>query len=274
MDFVELGRIKAQRETPEPIKFAWPVVLLPELFATPQHLAILLGYVTTIGWEAYVPDLRAAIGDASRLAKFSFNDLIALASEAIEAIGREVVVIGHGVGGLAALKLTEHRSVKASVAFAPLIPGFHTPLVGGIVNRIAMMLGRPINPPGGRVLFELIADAEPFAREGLIKAMVPDSGVLANDVISGAIDFAASAPPRPRLIVAGESDIFAPFDRASAFAESIGASIEKIAGRGHWLIAGRAIERGIHQAQRFLVRALGQDLLLLYPEEWKNDPEG
>jgi len=171
MDIIELGRIKAQRETPEPIKFAWPAVLLPELFATPRHLAILLGYLTTIGWEAYVPDLRAAIGDASRLAKFNFNDLIALASEAIEAIGREVVVIGHGVGGLAALKLGEHRRVKASVAFAPLIPGFRTPLAGGIANRIAMMIGRPINPPRGRVLFELIADAEPFAREGLIKKL-------------------------------------------------------------------------------------------------------
>ncbi|MDO8431973.1 MAG: alpha/beta fold hydrolase [Candidatus Binatus sp.] len=273
MDLADLGRIKAQHEVPEPIKFAWPVVLLPELFATPPQLAILLGYLTTIGWEVYVPDLRAAIGDSSRLAKFDFKDLIAMSTEAIDAIGREVVVIGHGVGGLAALKLSAHRQVKASVAFAPLIPGFRTPLIGGIANRIAAMLGRPINPPRGRMLFELVADLEPFAREALIKSMRPDSGALASDVVRSAIDFTPTNPPRPRLIVAGESDIFAPFDRASKFAESIGASIVKIAGRGHWLIGGRAIERAIHQTQRFLVRALGQDLLLLYPEEWKNEPQ-
>jgi len=34
----------------------------------------------------------------------------------------------------------------------------------------------------------------------------------------------------------------------------------------------RALERAINETQRFLVRALGQDLLLLYPEEWKNEP--
>src|SRR6266567_5527689 len=98
MDLVDLGRIKAQHELPEPIKFAWPVVLLPELFATPPQLAILLGYLTTIGWEVYVPDLRGGIGDSSR-AKFNFNDLIAMTTDAIDAIGRDVVMIGHGVGG-------------------------------------------------------------------------------------------------------------------------------------------------------------------------------
>ncbi len=53
----------------------------------------------------------------------------------------------------------------------------------------------------------------------------------------------------------------------------IGAKVAKINGRGHWLIGGRALERAINETQRFLVRALGQDLLLLYPEEWKNDPD-
>src|SRR5216684_9128213 len=132
MDSVALGRLAAQHEVPEPIKFAWPVVVLPELFATLPQLAILIGYLTTIGWEVFAPDLRATLGASSQLAKFSFSDLIALATEAIDAIGRDVVMIGHGVGGLAALKLGEHPRVKASVAFAPLIPGFPTPLVGGI----------------------------------------------------------------------------------------------------------------------------------------------
>src|SRR5258706_8783303 len=102
MDSVALGRVTAQHEVPEPIKFAWPVVVLPELFATPPQLAILVGYLTTIGWEVFAPDLRAAVRDSSRLTKFSFSDLIALVTEAIDAIGRDVVMIGHGARGLAA----------------------------------------------------------------------------------------------------------------------------------------------------------------------------
>jgi len=274
VDDIKLGRIPAQRELPEPVKFAWPIMILPELFTTPRHLALVLGYLASIGWEVFVPDLRAVIGKGSTppLEKLRFNDLAALASEAIEGIGRDAVVLGHGVGGLVALKLSEHRRVKAAVAYAPLVLGFRTPIAGGIGNRIAMMLGRPIKPPRGRILFELIADSDPFTRDGLIKAMVPDSGALATDVMKGAIEFSASDKSAPRLIVAGDSDIFAPLPGTTKFAESIGAKLVTIRGRGHWLIGGRALERAINETQRFLVRALGQDLLLLYPEEWKNDP--
>jgi len=276
VDDIELGRIPAQRELPEPVKFAWPIMLLPELFATPRHLALVLGYLASTGWEVFVPNLRAVFGKGATppIEKLSFNDLAALAGEALEAIGRDAVVFGHGVGGLVALKLSAHRRVKASVAYAPLLPGFRTPLVGGFANRIAMMWGRPIKPPSGRTLFELIADSDPFTRDGLINAMVPDSGALATDIMSGAIEFAAADKAAPRLVVAGDSDIFAPLPQTTAFAESIGAKLATIAGRGHWLIGGRALERAINETQRFLVRALGQDLLLLYPEEWKNEPGG
>jgi pimeloyl-ACP methyl ester carboxylesterase len=274
VDDVELGRIPAQRELPEPVKFASPIMLIPELFATPRHLALVLGYLASIGWEVFVPNLRAAFGKGSTppLEKLRFNDLATLAGEALDGIGRDAVVLGHGVGGLVALKLSEHRRVKASVAYAPLVPGSRTQLVGGLANRLAMTFGRPIKPPRGRVLFELIADSDPFTRDGLINAMVHDSGVLATDVIAGAIEFAAADKAAPRLVVAGDSDIFAPIAQTTAFAESIGAKLATIAGRGHWLIGGRALERAINETQRFLVRALGQDLLLLYPEEWKNEP--
>jgi pimeloyl-ACP methyl ester carboxylesterase len=274
VDDVKLGRIPAQRELPEPVKFAWPIMLLPELFATPRHLALVLGYLASIGWEVFVPDLRAAYGKGPTppLEKLRFNDLAALAAEALEGIGRDAVIFGHGVGGLIALKLSEHPRVKAAVAYAPLVPGFRTPMVGGIGNRIAMMIGRPIKPPRGRILFELIADSDPFTRDGLINAMVPDSGAIATDVMTGAIEFAASDKAAPRLVVAGDSDILAPIPETTKFAESIGAKLATIRGRGHWLIGGRALERAINETQRFLVRALGQDLLLLYPEEWKNEP--
>ena len=272
---IDLGRFPTTCERPEPLKFAAPIILLPELFTTPRHLAIVLGYLASIGWEVFVPDLRAAFGKNAtpELAKLHFTDLIALASEAIDALGRDAIILGHGVGGLVAIKLSSHPRVKASVAYAPLIPGFRTPLIGGFANRLAMMRGREINPPRGRILFELIADSDPFTRDGSIKSMVPDSPRVAADIIDGTIDFADTKKTAPRLIIAGDSDIFAPFDRTQKFADSIGAKLTKIPGRGHWLIGGRALERAINETQRFLVRALGQDLLLLYPEEWKNDPD-
>src|ERR1700688_2164442 len=230
MEDIELGRFPTNCERPEPLKFAAPIFLLPELFTTPRHLAIVLGYLASIGWEVYVPDLRAAFGKGATppLNRLQFSDLVSLAGEAIDALGRDAVVLGHGVGGLVALKLSAHPRIKASVAYAPLIPGFRTPLISGFANRIAIMRGREIKPPRGRILFELIADSDPFTRDGSIKAMLPDSPRVAADVINGTIDFIHSKETAPRLIVAGESDIFAPFEKTTEFAKSIGAKVAKI----------------------------------------------
>ena len=83
------------------------------------------------------------------------------------------------------------------------------------------------------------------------------------------IKLANNARAVPRLIVAGDSDPFAPLENTGEFAARIGAAIRVVRGRGHWLIGGRALERAVAEVQRFLVRNLGGDLLLLYPEEWK-----
>jgi|SRR5208282_3902858 len=272
MDTV-LGRFPTQAEVPEPLKFAWPIVVLPELFTTPRHLATVVGYFATIGWEVYAPDLHAVIGHGATppLEDINFAKLTEFALEAVAGLGREAIVVGHGIGGLLALKLAEHRGVKASVAMAPLAPGFRTPLFMPRRNLFSSWQQRPLNPPTGRRLFEFVADADVHAREQIIKALIPDATAAALEVAQGKIDFAKSEKTAPRLIVAGESDIFAPYEKLEQFARNTGTPIVKIAGRGHWLIGGRGLERAINEIQRFLVRALGRDLLLLYPEEWKRE---
>jgi len=267
----KLGLFIAEVERPEPLKFAWPIVLLPEMFTTTRHLAALQGYLATIGWEVYAPDLRAMLGrgPTSPLERFSFDDLVTLAGEALDALGRQAILMGHGVGGLAALRLAERANVKASVAFAPLMPGFASPIVSGWAARIARWRGRALMPPTGRTAFEMVGDAEPYQREAALRAMVPDSARMAFQIAEGEVEFSPGSVPR--LIVAGDADIFAPIACVTKFAESVGARLVRMPGRGHWLVGGRALERAINETQRFLVRALGEDLLLLYPEEWKSE---
>ncbi len=268
----ELGRFPCQIDRPEPIKFAWPVIVLPELFTTAAHLAFLRGYLSSIGWEVYAPDLRAAAGrpPTPPLERLRFIELIALAEEALENLGREAIVIGHGFGGLMALALAARPGVKAGVAFAPMLPGFRTPLLTGARNIPARWFGRALKPPTGRVLFDFVADAEAFQRASLIKGLVRDATAAALEVARGVVDLAPGDRAAPRLIVAGDSDPFAPLKPLTAFADSIGAQLKTLAGRGHWIIGGRALERAVNEAHRFLVRSLGQDLLLLFPEQWKS----
>ncbi len=236
----------------------------------------MLGYLATIGWEVYALDLRAVAGQGATppLGAMTFADLLAVAAEALDAMTQPAVVLGHGLGGLIALKLAEIRPLKAAVALGPLVPGCANPLTSGWSKLPALWLGRPLAPPRGRTLFEFLFDVEPFQRPAMVNALVPDAARAAREVSSGRIDFATRPDMPPRLVIAGEVDTFAPAQKVAAFAQSIGAAAAIARGRGHWLIGGRAMERTVGEAHRFLVRSLGQDLLLLFPDEWKVKPGG
>jgi pimeloyl-ACP methyl ester carboxylesterase len=155
-----------------------------------------------------------------------------------------------------------------------MLPGLKSPLVMGAANWPSRLFGRALKPPRGAALFHLLADAEPFQREALVRSLMADEARAAREVMRGGIKFVETKlanNPRavPRLILAGDSDPFAPLEDTGRLAERIGAAIRVVRGRGHWLIGGRALERAVAEVQRFLVRNLGGDLLLLYPEQWK-----
>jgi pimeloyl-ACP methyl ester carboxylesterase len=270
-----LGRFPCRVERPEPLKFAWPIVLLPELFTNTDHLAVMLGYLATIGWEVFAPDLRAVAGQGPTptLVRMRMEDLVSLAAEALDAVGSPAIVLGHGLGGLIALKLAETGKTKAAVALAPLVPGVRNALISGWPRFAAKWLGRPLSPPSGRVLFEFLLDVDAFQRPAMVSRLAPDAIRAAGQIASGEFQLAARRDLPPRLIIAGAVDPFVPLDKVTALAQTIGAQFITAKGRGHWLIGGRGLERTIGEAHRFLVRTLGQDLLLLYPEAWKAEGE-
>src|ERR1700722_18060466 len=100
-----IGRFTAQIERPGSLKFALPIVLVPEMFTTRTHLATLIGYLATSGWEVYAHDFRAPMvrGDTPTIGRLDLRGWLALVDEALRAIDREVIVMGHGIGGLTAL---------------------------------------------------------------------------------------------------------------------------------------------------------------------------
>src|SRR5437763_11172667 len=100
---IVLGSLAAQLERPQTRKFAWPVVLIPELFATVRHLTILAGYLVTMGWEVYLIEAHAQKARPGQQGSAFANILTAL-QESVAAIGSEAIVVGHGLGGLYALK--------------------------------------------------------------------------------------------------------------------------------------------------------------------------
>ncbi|MGH8011407.1 MAG: alpha/beta hydrolase [Candidatus Binataceae bacterium] len=264
---IALGRLHASHSRAAALKFAIPIILVPELFATTDHLAALIGYLTTVGWEVYVPDMRGVLAGSGNP---GFELALELIGQVPAALGCDVIVAGHGIGGLLALKLAERKGVRAAVAFAPLLPGFRTKLYMRARNLPALWLRRTLRPPSGALANELFADVDQFRRPRLIGAMVPEAAVMALEVARGKVRLTSEAALAPRLIIAGETDRFAPIAAMSALARSSGAHLVTFAGRGHWLVEGRALDHVVGEMQRFLVRELGKQLLLLYPGEDAN----
>ena len=267
-----LGRVTAHWDRPEPLKFSLPLILIPEIFTSANHLALARGYFASMGWEVYAFDLRPGLQrspEAARgktAAKPGFRDFAAMIAEAIAALGRDAIVAGHGIGGLLALDAAGHPRVRATVALAPMLPGFRSRLVINAANWPARLLGRSLKPPRGRTLSNLLADADPFQRAALAGALGSECARQALEVALGGVEI-SNHTEVPRLIVAGDSDPFAPPAVVRDFAEKIGATMRVVPGRGHWLIGGRALERTVAEVQRFLVRNLGSELLLLYSDE-------
>lgn len=264
---VELGFLHAQLERPQTRKFAWPIALIPELFTTSRHLTIMAGHLVSLGWEVYLLDVHPA--PSRRFPEFddrapAFSTLLQNIRDSLGKIGSPMVVAGHGLGGSLALKMAEAPLVRAAVAVAPLIPGFRTPLLGRRRRWMTFWRPQPTTFPVRRRILELVSDAEPFQRDALIRALIPSDPSAAMELADGLVEFGGDQTPR--LIVAGEADVFAPWQEAARFAAEIKAQFITLPGRGHWLVGGRALDRTIAHMQRFLVKASGEELLLLYEQ--------
>ena len=82
-----------------------------------------LQYFAQRGWEGHALNLRAHFW--SDTADFETLDLHSYVDDAVaglDALGRSAVVIGHGLGGLLALKLAEQRDVAGLVLVSPGLP--------------------------------------------------------------------------------------------------------------------------------------------------------
>jgi pimeloyl-ACP methyl ester carboxylesterase len=259
-----IGRFSALIERPAALKFALPIVLVPELYTTRAHLATLIGYLVNSGWEVYAPDFRAVAGrgPTPAIGRLDFQAMLALVEEAVGALDREVIVMGHGIGGLLALAIAQRPRIRAAIAMAPALPGFPTPLLLRPATLFALLGRAALKPPRGKRLREFIADAETFQRPGLIKALVADAGRMVLETARGRVRIARFADAAPRLIVVGDADPFAPLPQVGLFAGEIGARLVTLAGRGHWLIGGRAIDRVVAETERFLLRTLDPEVLL------------
>jgi esterase/lipase len=96
-----------------------------------------LRYFAQRGWEGHALNLRAHFwSETAPLEELDFGDYLEDVIDGYEALGRSAVVIGHGLGGLLALKLAESRETDALVLLSPAMPAPMRPVPPPHVVRL------------------------------------------------------------------------------------------------------------------------------------------
>ena len=197
-----------------------------------------LRYFAQRGWEGHALNLRAHFwSETADIEELSFDTYLEDAIAGFESLERPAVVVGHGLGGLLAMKVAEERQIDALILISPAIPA---PL-------------RPVPPPHVVRLVPAVYQAELIdwaVSEDQVQRQNPDlsmadvrriqhllgaeSGAARRQMLAGVFVDRDRLPDVPTLVIgAGLDRQFAEADSAR-LAEWLGAEYQPFGAHSHY----------------------------------------
>lgn len=200
-----------------------------------------LHHFASRGWEGHALNLRnhfwSQTADPTTLSVESYTeDVIALLSR----LGPESVVVGHGLGGLLALKAIERAPVAAYVLLAPEPPReIREPARPHVAREVPDVWGRA--ELGWEMLPErLIREqsdltvADVVRIQHLLGQKPFESGAARRQVLAGVPVDRAALPDVPRLVIGAGLDTFVPEADVERLAEWLDAPYEPFGAHSHY----------------------------------------
>lgn len=247
-------------------RFAAPLLLIHGLWAGNWVWERIAGYLGHRGWESWAIDLS---GQAGGPRPAQLRDLLAQCVDVARTMGASPVVVGHDAGAMVALHLTARVEVQALVLMAPLLPGYGALRAAlGAGRALAVLLGRPLKPPAGPSALAFFAGTEARTREILRARLIAEPGRVVYALLRGSFDPPGRLPPV--LVLGGVDDAVAPSDVVRAVARAVDGDALIVPG-GHWLPVEERWKETANRVHRWLVKTLGDPLLLLR-EESEEEP--
>jgi pimeloyl-ACP methyl ester carboxylesterase len=197
-----------------------------------------LRYFAQRGWEAHALNLRAHFwSETDNLEEIDLNTYLDDAEAGVAALGRPPVVIGHGMGGLLALKLAERRPLEGLVLLSPALPSPIRPEAPAHVVRLV--------PP--RFRRELLGwDGPPdqiqqqhpdLTLDDIIRVrhlMGAESGAARRQMLEGVYFDPDSASALPKLVIGAGCDRMFPEPDSERLAAWLGAEYQPFGAHSHY----------------------------------------
>jgi pimeloyl-ACP methyl ester carboxylesterase len=207
------------------------------------------------GWEGHALNLRAHFW--SETADFEVLDLDTYTEDALagyDALGRPAVVVGHGMGGLLALRVAERRDVAGVVLLSPALPD---PIRATSPSHVVRLVPSRFR----RELLGWAGAAEPIQRQHpdltladvirIQHLMGAESGAARRQMLEGVPVDRDALGEAPRLVIgAGVDRQFAAGD-SERLAEWLGAEYQPFGAHSHYgLVLGEESHEQVADAIR------------------------
>ena len=222
-----------------------------------------LGYFAARGWEGHAINLRnhhwSQTADPTTLSFDTYTeDLVA----SLERFGAGVVVVGHGMGGLLALKAIERMPVAGLVLLSSELPrDLRPPVRAHELREIPEVYGRALI--GWETLPErLLRDdrdltlADVLRIQHLLGQKPHETGAARRQMLSGVPVDRRNLSGIPVMVVGGGLDRTVPMADSERLAEWLGADFEPFAAHSHYgMVLGETSYQQVAEAVRSFLEA-------------------
>ncbi len=222
-----------------------------------------LPYFAGRGWEGHALNLRnhhwSQTADPTQLSFDTYTeDVVA----AVDRLGPQVVVIGHGMGGLLALKAAERMTVAALILLSSELPGQLRPAVRPFELRdVPDVYGRA--HVGWETLPEKLTRdhrdltiADVLRIQHLLGQKPHEAGAARRQILQGVSVDPASLGEGPRLVIGAGLDRHVSEADSERLAEWLGAQYEPFGAHSHYgLILGEQSYGQVAEAIRGFLEA-------------------
>ena len=205
-----------------------------------------LGYFAGRGWEGHALNLRnhhwSQTADPAELSFESFVDDVAAA---LDRLGPNVVAVGHGMGGLLALKASERREIGGMILIASELPGdIRDATEPHAIREIPELFGPSLL--GWATLPEKLQRdhrdlslADVLRVQHLMGQKPHESGRARRTMLRGVRVDRMKLADVPRLVIGGGLDRVVPLAATERLAEWLNAEFEPFGAHSHYgLILG------------------------------------
>jgi pimeloyl-ACP methyl ester carboxylesterase len=196
-----------------------------------------LGYFAPRGWEGHALNLRGHYwSETADFGDLDFNTYLADVVAGAGVMPRPPTVIGHGLGGLLALRLAQEVPISALILISPALPAqLLPPPPAHVVRLLPHQYRREL--VGWDAPVDVLARQNPdLTRADVMRVqhmMGIESGAARRQMLEGVSVDLAALPHVPRLVIGGGLDRFFPEADSEKLAEWLNADYLPFGAHSH-----------------------------------------